>query len=591
MSVDRRVAALRLAMEKINIQAFIIPSSDPHQSEYVTDHWKSREWISGFTGSAGTAIVSHNHAGLWTDSRYFLQGETELANSEYVLHKVYDQFAPSHTDWLCNNLQAGETVGVDGLNISVNQFKALQLELKAKDIHLKDVGDLFESIWSDRPTLPKDKAFIHDEAYQGDSMSNRIKQVQKGMKEKEHFLFSALDDIAWLLHLRGRDVESNPVAIAYVLMNDHSVCLYIDPDKLDEATLAIYQKNKVTLKAYKDILQDLKTIPSDESVIIDKSIVSQHFYSAIKANVQHRGSIIRQLKAIKTDKEIAHFRNCMIKDGVALTKAFMWLEDKVDTEEVSEYDFAMKLASCRSEQGQYFGESFNAIIGYAGNGAIIHYRPMPDTSLTIKPAKTLLCDSGGQYYDGTTDITRTIVLEESIDPSFIEAYTAVLQGMIDLEQAIIPEGTYGVQMDMLARQHLWAKGLNYLHGTGHGVGYFLNVHEPPQGFTAGPSPRSNTVMKAGMITSNEPGYYKEGHFGIRIENLILTKEHTKEGFLCHESITLFPIDMRPVNIEVLSDKQINWINEYHQEVYKKISPHLNEEEKTWLHNKCLAIAK
>ncbi len=589
MSVDSRVAALRASMEKINIKAFIIPSSDPHQSEYVTDHWKSREWISGFTGSAGTAIVSLDHAGLWTDSRYFLQGETELADSEYVLHKVYDQFAPSHTDWLCNNLNAGDTVGVDGLNVSVNQFKSLEAKLKAKNIQLKDVGDLMESIWENRPSLPKDKAFIHDPAYQGDTMSNRIKQVQQSIKENEHLLFSALDDIAWLLHLRGRDVESNPVAIAYVLMNANAVCLYIDPDKLDEATLANYQENKVSLKPYKDIINDLRAIKDNECVIMDKGIVSYHFFNAIKAKVRHSGSIIRQLKAIKTDKEIAHFRNCMIKDGVALTKAFMWLEENVASQAITEYDFAMKLASCRSEQGQYFGESFNAIVGYEANGAIIHYRPMQETSLTIKPAKTLLCDSGGQYYDGTTDITRTIVMESSIDPSFIEAYTAVLKGMIDLEQAIIPEGTYGVQMDILARQHLWAKGLNYLHGTGHGVGYFLNVHEPPQGFTAGPSPRSNTVMQAGMITSNEPGYYKEGHFGIRIENLILTKKHSIEGFLCHESITLFPIDMRPVNLNELSAKQLKWINQYHQEVYDKISPLLNEKEQAWLKDKCQKI--
>ncbi len=589
MTINERIQALRKVLTDQNIKALIIPSSDPHQSEYIADHWKCREWISAFTGSAGTVIVTDTHAGLWTDSRYFIQAVDELAQSEFELHKVYNQFSPTHLQWLKENLNEGDIVGVDGLNISVTGFEKLSASLAEKGIKTVDTGDLFNAVWPDRPNLPDDLAFLHPEKYQGASLADRLETVRNSIPENHSLFISALDDIAWLLHLRGRDVECNPVAIAYVIMDRSATYLYIGPQKLDDSLRKYYIDHNVTIKEYASIKQDLQNLHPDRTLLIDPGIASYHFYNATSAKTKFEPSVIRKLKAIKNDHEVEHVRNCMIKDGVALTKAFVWLEDTLASRNVSEYEFAMKLAEFRSQEADYFGESFNAIVGYGSNGAVIHYRPMPETAKMIEAKGTLLCDSGGQYFDGTTDITRTIPLETSITEEFKTAYTCVLQGMIDLETAIYPKGTNGGQLDAFARKYLWAEGLNYFHGTGHGVGYFLNVHEPPQGFTAGASPRANTILEEGMITSNEPGYYKDGAFGIRIENLILTKKHSVDGFYCHESLTLFPIDTRAIIRPKLTSKQRNWLNNYHEKVYEKLGVHLDDKHKNWLKVRCQAI--
>ena len=589
MTVNQSLSALRQEMSDAQIDAYIIPSSDPHQSEYAASHWLSRQWISGFTGSAGTAIVTHDHAGLWTDVRYFLQAEHELSTSSFELHKM-NQFAPSYVQWLADELQENAAVGIDGFNFSVTQARSMEKTFSSKSIKLVVNKDLISKVWSDRPSLPSDTVFIHPEKYQGDSMANRIESVQKTLNTNEHLLVTALDDIAWLLHLRGRDVECNPVAIAYVIVGKTSVDLFINPSKVPQDVMDVYTANGVQIKEYTSLSTSLQAINANDTVVLDPSICSIALYDMISSSIHEEGSIIRSMKAIKNDKEINHIREAMIKDGVALTKAFIWLENNLGNEEISEYAFAQKIAGFRSDQAVYFGESFSAIVGYKGNGAIIHYHPTSDKSDIIQKSGVLLCDSGGQYYDGTTDITRTIALHDDVPKEAKVAYTAVLKGMIALDMAIYPVGTIGGQLDVLARKYLWDLGLNYGHGTGHGVGYFLNVHEPPQGFAPGlTSSRATSALEIGMITSNEPGFYKEGEYGIRIENCIVTKAHSKEGYLCHESLTMFPIDHAMMKTELLTTEEIAWLNDYHTKVYSLLSGRLNEEEKIWLKAKCASI--
>lgn len=589
MNIDQKLVKLREGMKAASIDGYIVPSSDPHQSEYVADHWASRAWISGFTGSAGTAIVTHNHAGVWTDVRYFLQAETELSSSSFELHKM-NQFAPSYIQWVADNLPENSTVGIDGYNFSISQANSMRKILAKKNIKLDVNKDFIADIWTDRPKLPTSPIFIHDKAFQGDSMGSRIEKIQATLADKEHLLVTTLDDIAWLLHLRGHDVNCNPVAIAYVIVHKHAVDLYIDISKIDDKTKAEYQSNHVNIKPYHQIKSDLSEIPINETIILDPSICSEALNALIFAKIKHEKSIIRSYKAIKNTKEVDHIREAMIKDGVALTKAFKWLEEHVSSNDINEYALLEVLAKYRSEQSHYYGESFGAIVGYKGNGAIIHYAPPETGSSTIKPSGVLLCDSGGQYYDGTTDITRTFAMGDDVSQDAKLAYTLVLKGMIALDNAVFPEGTSGGQLDTLARQFLWEHGLNYGHGTGHGVGYFLNVHEPPQGFAPGlSSARAATVHKAGMITSNEPGFYKAGEYGIRIENVIVTKKHQKEGYLCHESLTVYPIDTKMMLIDKLTTQEIKWINDYHEKCYDLISPRLSEEESVWLKSKCVAI--
>ena len=587
-NITKRVQSLRAKMEKYNIVAYIIPSSDPHQSEYVAERWLSRTWISNFTGSAGTALVAMDHAGLWTDTRYFLQAETELAHTPFELHKMENQFSESYTQWLCNNLKAGDTVGIDGYNFSINQVESIEKALQKKGILLKANVDFISQVWEDdRPALPKDPIFIHESDYLDLSIQDKIAQLKENTTAN-YTLLSALDDIAWALNLRGSDVDFNPVFIAYLLVGDETT-LYIDQSKLSTEVKGYLKKANVTTKEYSDIIKTLGKLGNETSLSVDPSICSYSLAQHIVGPIVRETSQARLLKAVKTDKEVRHIRQAMVKDAVALTHAFIWLEENVATTQITEYDFAMKLAQQRSEQKAYYGESFPAIIGYRGNGAIIHYRPHPETAATLSPSGVLLADSGGQYQDGTTDITRTIAMGDDVSDEAKYAFTLVLKGMIALDSAKFPEGTLGGQLDILARQHLWSAGLNYGHGTGHGVGYFLNVHEPPQGFTAGPSTRSNSVMKVGMITSNEPGYYKADAYGIRIENLIVTLKDKADGFLRHESVTLFPIDRKMMQLDLLTQDERDWLDTYHARVFAEVSPYLDSKQKDWLEKQCAAL--
>lgn len=593
MKIDDKLVLLRKTMSASNIDACIIPTTDPHQSEYVADHWQARAWISGFTGSAGIATVTQDDAYIWTDSRYFIQAEQELADSEFELKKVIKQFAPIHVEYLIGTLPKGSTVGIDGWLFSKSQIDHLHKKFKAADINLNSSVDLLSEIWEDRPPLPSDHAFEHDLAFAGKSRIAKIEAIRKELKEKnvDHHLITTLDDIAWTLNIRGSDVPCNPVVISYLLISSETTTWFLNQDKLSKELLDQLKNDGISVEGYTDILQHLNELNESESILVDKLNCNSILHKAINAQeIVYGDNLPIAMKAIKNEVELKHFRNVMIKDGRALTKFYMWLESTISSRPVSEYEAGEKLASFRAQQELYRGESFEAIVGYKSNGAIVHYRASEHNCKDIKGEGMLLLDSGGQYLDGTTDITRTVYFGT---PSAEEKtnYTLVLKGHIGLACAKFPKGTLGVQLDMLAREHLWESGLNYLHGTGHGVGFFLNVHEGPQGFSPGISSRSKCIFDAGMVTSNEPGYYKEGEYGIRIENLVITIESKDEGFLEHETITLFPIDTNLVDADIMTKSEIKWLNSYHQRVFDKLSPGLSEAEQLWLRDKCEAIAE
>lgn len=586
MTVNQKIKLLRTQMSQKNITAYIVPSSDPHQSEYVAERWKSRTWLSGFTGSAGTIIVTSKHAGLWTDSRYFLQAEAELADSEIVLHQQKIPHAPEHIHWLAEHLPKGSTLAMDGSLFSVGHLRFIAKQLADKDINIVSDIDLVDLVWEDRPSLPLAPIFEHSIKYTGKSREEKIAEVKTIMQSKNaqyHFV-STLDDIAWLLNLRGSDIEFNPLFIAYCLVGQDQTYLYIDLTKVSPELQSKLNTDGIILKSYDSVEIHLQSL--EDSIWIDASAINVQLYNALTEEQIIRGhNICRKLKAIKTPLEIKHIRHAMKKDGVALLRLFRWLEATLEDRGVTEYELAEKLAGFRAQQEVYFGESFPAIVGYKGNGAIVHYRPLPDSSATIQKDGILLLDSGGQYLDGTTDITRTVALGTPTAEQK-RNFTLVLKGYITLELAKFPVGTTGVQLDTLARMHLWQDGLNYGHGTGHGVGFFLNVHEPPQGFATGATTsRGTTALEPGMLTSNEPGFYKTDEYGIRVENLILCKmyKETPYGkFLASEPLTLFPIDTNLINFDLLNETETQWLKDYHQKVWEGLSPMLEEEEKKWL---------
>ncbi len=594
MDINSRISALRQQMQAQKLDAYVIPSSDPHQSEYVAEHWKSRSWISGFTGSAGLVVVTHTHAGVWTDSRYFLQAEEELANSEMVLHKQGIPHAPEHIQWLKDNVPSNGKVGCDGMLFAVSQIRSMANSFYEKKIDIDTNQDLIPAIWADRPPLPNNQIFEHDTKFAGKSRTEKLTEIRVEMtkSEADFHLVSTLDDIAWIFNVRSNDVECNPVTIAYAIIGHETAYLFIAAEKVGEDLKEKLRDEGIFIKPYENIKEYLSNLPTGKAILVDPSTTSNNLYTAISKNQIKKGKTIsRYLKAIKNDVELEHINSAMLKDGVALTKLYRWIEKEVQTRSIPEVEVAEQLISYRKAQGDYFGESFSAIVGYKGNGAIVHYRPMPETCASIKNEGILLLDSGGQYLNGTTDITRTTALGTPTDEQK-RNFTLVLKGHIALATIKFPKGTKGIQLDTLARMHLWQQGLNYGHGTGHGVGFFLNVHEPPQGFAESISLRGTTVFETGMFTSNEPGFYKTGEYGIRIENLIVTTEAEKTPygeFLQFKTVTLFPIDLALIDETVLTNGEKEWLNNYHQEVYDKLSPLLDETERTWMKEKCRAI--
>lgn len=592
MTVNEKLQALRAEMKKESIDAYIVPSSDAHMSEYVADYWKTREWISGFTGSAGTAIITQDHAGLWTDSRYFLQAETQLASSDFELHKLNIPHAPEHRTWLTNTLGTNAKVAYDGRQFSVGRVRAWEKIFKEKNIQQIAELDLIDRVWQDRPSLPLDSVFIHDIKYAGKTRSEKLAEIRAEMTA-DYYLVTALDEIAWAFNLRGSDVDSNPVFYAFAVISKERAWLFTTTTKISDTVAEEIFSEGVEVQPYDSIADFFKNIPTDASVQFDKGTTNIQLFEAVGDKAKEAANIIQKLKAIKNDTEINHFKNVMVKDGVALLKLFRWLEEELEKRAVPETEVAEVLADFRSQQGLYHGESFDAIVGYKGNGAIVHYRAEKETCASIEKEGILLLDSGGQYEDGTTDITRTIALGEPTEQQKF-CYTRVLKGHIELASAFFPKGTRGAQLDTLARMHLWQAGLNFGHGTGHGVGFFLNVHEGPQGFAPSPvTSRGTTVFEPGMVTSNEPGFYREGEFGIRIENLVLCVEAGKNEYgewLKFEDLTLFPIDTRLIQKEQLTKRELKWLNDYHAHVFKMIAPHLNEAEKAWLQEKTKALS-
>lgn len=592
MDINSKLEAIRSKMKINGIDAYIIGTADPHQSEYPPSFWAGRQWVSGFDGSAGTVIISQDHAGLWTDSRYFQQAELQLANTPFVLHKLQVQTQSEYIDWICNEFKAGQTVGVDFWCFSLNQIHQFDKLLSTKGIKFKDCGDLLMDIWPDRPPLSKTLIYEHDIKYAGQTRKEKIDLVREEMARLNAniSIVSALDEIGYILNLRGNDVHCNPVFVAYLVIQKENSILFIDEQKLEPWLKNQLSEDRIFTQDYKQIVDYITKLDLKQKVLIDHSTLNAKLTLMLaKDSLIPSESCIMRFKSIKNEIEISHIRRVMQKDGVALVKSFRWLEAKLTERDYpTEYEFAMRIKEFRAEQEGYVNESFDAIIGYKGNGSIIHYRPEKDNCEIIKPEGVLLCDSGGQYLDGTTDITRTIALGP-IDEEIKIQNTAVLMGHISLARLIFPTDTKGIQFDILARQHLWQLGLNYNHGTGHGVGFFMNVHEPPQGFVSVWNQRGSASFKAGMLTSNEPGYYQVGSYGIRIENLVLTIPHSKNEygeFLQFESVSLFPIDVNMIHLPMLDKVSLQWLNTYHAKVFNDLSPWLNTDERKWLEEKC-----
>ena len=583
-SIKERIHALRMTFRPNNIKAFIIPSTDPHLSEYVAPYWMSREWISGFTGSAGTAVILMDKAGLWTDSRYFLQAEKELEGSGITLYKEMLPETPSITKFLCQNLKPGESVSIDGKMFSVQQVEQMKEDLAPYQLQVNLFGDPLKNIWKDRPSMPDAPAFIYDVKYAGKSCGEKVAAIRTELKKKGIFalFLSSLDEIAWTLNLRGSDVHCNPVIVSYLLVTQDEVVYFISPEKITQEVNEYLLEQQVSLRKYDEAESFLNSF-AGENILIDPKKTNYAIYSAINpaCKVVRGESPVTLLKAIRNEQEIAGIHHAMQRDGVALVKFLKWLEASVLSGKETELSVDRKLHEFRAAQPLYMGESFDTIAGYKEHGAIVHYSATEESDVTLQSKGFLLLDSGAQYLDGTTDITRTIALGELTEEEKTD-YTLILKGHIALAMAKFPAGTRGAQLDVLARMPIWSHGMNFLHGTGHGVGHFLSVHEGPQSIRMNENP---IVLQPGMVTSNEPGVYKAGSHGIRTENLTLVCKD-KEGmfgeYFKFETITLCPICKKGIIKEMLTAEEVKWFNDYHQTVYKKLSPSLNEEEKKWL---------
>ena len=592
-TINNRIAALRAHIAQEQIQAFIIPSTDPHLSEYVAPHWQSSEWISGFTGSAGTVVVTAKDAGLWTDSRYFLQAARQLEGTCITLYKEMLPETPNIPEFLSAHLQEGDCVGIDGKMFSAEEVEHLQKELKKSGIRIKSIADPMQLLWTDRPAMPLAPAFVYDTKYAGMSFTEKLPAVRQAMEAAgaDSLLLSALDEIAWLLNIRGNDVHCNPVVVSYLLIEKDKVNYFVQPQKVTPELAEYFSANGISVHPYEEIGDYLNSFNA-HSILMNPAKTNYAIYSAIRPGclIINGASPVALLKAIRNKQEIAGIHAAMQRDGVALVKFLKWLDEAVPAGKETEISVDKKLHTFRAAQPLYMGESFDTIAGYKEHGAIVHYEATPETDVTLKPEGFLLLDSGAQYLDGTTDITRTIALgplteEEKTD------YTLILKGHIALAMAVFPEGTRGAQLDVLARMPIWKERMNYLHGTGHGVGHFLNVHEGPQSIRMNENP---VALQPGMVTSNEPGVYKAGSHGIRTENLVLTVP-AGEGmfgkYLKFETLTLCPICRKGIIKELLTAEEIGWLNDYHRTVYEKLSPDLNNDEREWLKEACKAVIR
>ncbi len=578
----KHVDALRQLMKAYNIDAFITPSTDPHSGEYVPSRWYSREWISGFNGSAGTAVVTQHDAALWTDSRYFLQATDQIRGTEFTLQKDKIEGTPSVSEWIGQRIAKGGCIGVDGWTNTVESVLTLEKELAEYGLTIRTDIDPYDTIWTDRPSLPKDKVFIQPLEFAGESTSSKVERIRDAYHKNkaDGLLVSMLDEVAWTLNLRGNDIEYNPVFVSYLLICDNSVTLYTKKDKLNQEVLDYLNAENVIIKDYDDIGSDLKRL--EKKIQIEPAKTNFGIFSCI-ANPVLADCPVSTMKIMKNPTEIEGYHSAMLKDGIAMVKWMRWALQAVKEGGQTELSLEAKLTSFRAEQPLYRGPSFATIMGYAAHGAIVHYEPTPATDIPVLPKGLLLCDSGGQYQDGTTDITRTLPLGPLTEQERRD-YTLVLRGFINLARVHFPKGTYGSQLDCLARAPMWEYGINYLHGTGHGVGSFMNVHEGPHQFRMNYMP---TPLLPTMTITDEPGIYMTDRHGVRHENTMLVVED-QEGvtfgpYYKFEQLTLCPIITSPIMVDMLQDDEIKWFNEYQQMVYDKLSPHLDQETSEWLY--------
>ncbi len=586
--IELRLARLRELMKREHLSAFIFPSTDAHQSEYVADHWRGREWISGFNGSAGTAVVTMKSAALWTDSRYFLAAEEQLEDTECQLMRLKMEGTPTIAEWLGKELQDVQSpeVGLDGMVNSYNYVKDLSYSLrKLGGITLRTNLDPLEQIWENRPSLPANPVEIQPLEYAGETLASKVVRIRKSLRElhADGMLVSALDDIAWTLNLRGTDVHCNPVFVSYLLIESDKVSLFVDDNKLSPEVKQYLQDNQVSLYNYNKVEKCLESY-SEYNILLDGDETSYYLWKTVKCQeIVAAASPIPAMKAVKNEAEIEGYRSAMLKDGVAMVKFLKWLKPAVEAGGQTEISIDEKLTSLRAEQKLFRDISFDTIAGYAQHGAIVHYEATPETDVVLKPEGLILIDSGAQYQDGTTDITRTIALG-AVSEEMKHIYTLVLKAHIQLELVKFPDGASGTQLDAVGRECMWREGYNFLHGTGHGVGSYLCVHEGPHQIRMEWMP---TPLRAGMTLTDEPGLYLAGKFGVRIENTVLISDYmsTEFGkFLQIEPLTLCPIDTTPIDVDMLLPEEIDWLNAYHHSVYEKLSPFLDEEEKIWLEN-------
>jgi Xaa-Pro aminopeptidase len=590
---NQRLECLREVMKREHLAAFIFPSTDAHQSEYVADHWMGRAWISGFNGSAGTAVVTMHSAALWTDSRYFLAAEEQLQGTEFQLMKLKIPGTPSIAEWLGKELMDVDSpeVGLDGWVNSYSSTCGLIADLrKAGGITVRTNFDPLEEIWKDRPFIPLKPVEIQPMEYAGEDISSKIVRIRKALRAQhaDGMLVSALDDIAWTLNLRGTDVHCVPVFVSYLLIASDKVSLFVDETKISSEVRAYLESNGVSIYKYNKVEEGLKAY-SEYNILLDGNETSYYLWKAVRCQeIVQASSPIPAMKAVKNEAEIAGYRRAMLKDGVAMVKFLKWLLPAVEAGGETEISIDKKLTALRAEQNLFRDISFDTIAGYQAHGAIVHYEATPETDIPLKPEGLLLLDSGAQYQDGTTDITRTIALGP-ITEEMKHIYTLVLKAHIQLELAKFPDGASGTQLDALGRECMWREGLNFLHGTGHGVGSYLSVHEGPHQIRMEYMP---TPLRAGMTLTDEPGLYLAGKFGVRIENTVLLSEYmeTEFGkFLQIEPLTLCPIDTAPVDMTMLLPEELAWLNDYHAKVYAELAPYLDEEEKKWLENATKAI--
>jgi len=610
MDINKRLEDLREVMRREHLAACIFPSTDPHQGEYIPDHWKSREWISGFNGSAGTAVVTLTSAALWTDSRYFIAAEEQLKGTEFQLMKLKIEGTLTIAQWLGKEIMQSRhpyedwtEVAIDGKCSSASEVKALIADLRKENgITLRTNFDPMKMIWRDRPMIPENPVEVYPLEYAGESAHDKIARIRQALRERhaDGMLMAALDDIAWTLNLRGTDVHCNPVFVSYLLISSKNVTLYINKVKLTPEVSAYLKAENIKVEDYEQVENGLKDY-FEYNILLDPDEVNYRLYEVVKnkgkmndlqkTEIVEEESPVKRMKTVKNEREIAGFRSAMLKDGIAMTKFLYWLSGYIGKPEISgltEMSIDQKLTSLRAEQPLYRDISFDTIAGYGAHGAIVHYEATPETDIPLQPKGLLLLDSGAQYLDGTTDITRTIALGPLTEEEK-KIYTLVLKGHIQIELCKFPSGASGTQIDILARQAMWREGLNYLHGTGHGIGTYLNVHEGPHQFRMEWKP---APLVAGMTITDEPGIYLSGRCGARTENtlLIVPYMETEFGkFLQFESLTLCPIDKPPIILDMMTPEELAWLNQYHQHVFDTLSPHLNEDEKTWLQEACSAM--